>query len=208
MNNVGIAEELTFWKEFVHSEQFATWLVKGKPAPELDPVIVDLIQQESGPVLDVGSGVVSILYGVTDDLTSTDLLADAYQSIFDYQDHGITPPIPCAAEDLNLFECFQVVHMRNALDHTKAPVEAWENLKRAVRPGGLLIVAGFENEGSHLHGLGMHQWDLSLQGNTLVCTDRAGLGHFLLHPEFSVLVSSISELPNGRCWVTWVGRKP
>ncbi len=116
----GAEDELIFWRKFIFTDQFQTWL-ENKPTPELLPEVVNLIQQERGLVLDVGSGVVSILHGTVPNkfLTATDLLAKEYVGIFDHADADVVMPLPIAAEDLKYENEFSVVHMRNALDHSQ-----------------------------------------------------------------------------------------
>lgn len=204
----GAEEELSFWKEFVHSEQFSFWLRRGEPPAELDSRIVQLIRDRAGRVLDVGSGVVSILWSFVEELTATDLLARSYAEIFDYKGLQIKPPLAIAAEDLPYYEDFEVVFMRNAMDHCQDPERVWENLKRSTTRGGLLIVSGFKNEGTFLHQLGMHQWDLSIEGDSLVLRSAVTkVKAELVRSGFSTILADEKTLPNGRDWVTWVGRK-
>lgn len=214
----GAEDELVFWRKFIFSDQFKTWL-ENKPTPELLPEVVNLIQQERGLVLDVGSGVVSILHGTVPNknLTATDLLAKEYAGIFDHAAAGAVKPIAIAAEELRYENEFSVVHMRNALDHSQNPGRVFSNLVRAARPGGLVIIGGFENEGSFLRKLGMHQWDISLNVDwdrlTLVsagtAVDKNNPEDFLDDHSLrkDAVYASIIPLPSGRRWVTWAGRK-
>lgn len=209
--NTGTQEELDFWREFVKTPRFQDWINPKLITPELQTDVVDIIKHESlvGDVLDVGSGVVSILRGLVPErsLIACDLLADDYKRLFDYAQYDITPPKAIAGEAIYFHEMFHIVHMRNALDHTENPVQVWNNLKRAVRLGGLLIVCGFENEATHLHRQGMHQWDISIdETQSLVVTGKAGSQRLQAFP-FSVFMGNVRKLDTGRNWVTWIGRK-
>lgn len=203
----GAADEVRFWVDFVHTDQFKTWLDDSQPTPELRGDVVKLIQGEKGRVLDVGSGVVSILRGTSKTILAADLLADEYKKFFDYEGHKIDPPIAVAAEHLLFSEGFQVVHMRNALDHSQNIFKAWDALRDAVRPGGILVVCGFENEGTHLHRLGMHQWDLTIIDNALTACHPGEERVPLPARNFFPLLHYVATLENGRNWVTWAGRK-
>lgn len=208
----GASDEITFWKDFVHTDQFKSWLVPGVPAPELDKVVVQHIQSYKPfpRMLDVGSGVVSILWSLCrgEGLVATDLLAAEYALFYDYQDFSQLP-LAIAGEDLRYDKEFDVVHMRNALDHSQNPLRVWDNLKRACKPGGLLIVAGFEKEGSFLHQLGMHQWDLFVQEDKGLFLRPANTTDLvqLEAPDFTVLHLSSKLLVSGRRWMTWIGKR-
>ena len=210
---LGASDEVDFWRVFVHTQQFKTWLDDSYPTPELDPAVVEHIQREKeGKVLDVGSGVVSILRGTvipTSRLYAADLLSREYEKFFPYNTLGILPPLSCSAEALNFDSEFQVVHMRNALDHCQNPAKAFRNLTRAVKTNGLLIIGGFLNEGDYLHGLGMHQWNIGLNGaypyiRSIHKEDPA------LKLDFSQLrplLSMTTTLSSQRQWITWIARK-
>jgi hypothetical protein len=84
-----IAHELTFWKGFVQTKRFLDGWVRDVPTPELRSQVHQFIRQhikKSSKVLDVGSGVVSILNGTVskEHLTAVDPLGDLYKFIFDY----------------------------------------------------------------------------------------------------------------------------
>ena len=93
----GTQQELDFWKGFVKTERFLNGWVAKRKTPELNEFVAHFIQQhDHGKILDCGSGVVSILNGLCDDaeLVATDLLAEQYAKIFNYQYHEIDPPLP------------------------------------------------------------------------------------------------------------------
>ena len=62
---------------------------------------------------------------------------------------------------------FDLVHMRNALDHTVRPLAVVESALSAVRPGGVLLFRHFENvhfgPSEHLSS-GLHQWAITVGG--------------------------------------------
>jgi len=209
---VGAKDELAFWRKFVHTDQFMTWLAP-YPTPELDPNVISMIKHVGGKVLDVGSGVVSILHGTVPmcDMWAVDPLARQYCEIFDYSAHNVVVPQAVAAEDLLFRDMFDVVHARNSLDHCQRPSDAFAKMVRALRKDGVLIIAGFEREGSFLKGLGMHQWDLFLSGGgrLSLAPAHAPMNHdYLELPKIKPFCGSTTVLPgSGRRWFTWMGRK-
>lgn len=217
----GVAHELRFWKEFVQSDRFLKgWVPDNIITPELREEVNFMIRDADDAadkefrhkdfkVLDVGSGVVSILNGTIHPhhLMALDPLGELYELIFDYKAHGIAPPIALSGEDMQFIEQFDVVHMSNALDHSYDPFLVYQNLIRAVKPGGLLIIQGFGNEGSYEKWEGFHQWNIDIEPGTgfLVASDKAGK------------YSTISEEGNGKQykfkldtakdWFIWTQRK-
>lgn len=201
-----VAHELTFWTRFVNSSHFKTWLTDS-PTAELQegqPEVVELLKSlpKGAAILDVGSGVVSILNGLRINVLATDPLADLYACIFDYNFHRITKPMPVAAEDLKFENAFDVVHMRNALDHTQDPLLVLDNLIKACRPGGYVIIHGFENEADFEKHEGFHQTNISIKKETLALNDWT-----VDIPAIEVVKAETKTLPTGKNWVLWIARK-
>lgn len=168
MNKDGKNHELTFWKGFVKTSRFSNNWASVLPNPECQPETRQLIEtylQENpkAKVLDLGSGVVSILRGIVpdDQLTAVDPLADDYRRIFDYSSHGITPPVTAPGEKLpQKTSSFNIVHISNALDHADNPGQVLSELRRVCKKGGLVIVSGFVREGEFEKYQGLHQWNI------------------------------------------------
>lgn len=94
---------------------------------------------------------------------AADGLARHYLRIMD--EHGLTPPfVPtqCPVEELH--SCFppahfDVVHMRNALDHVFDPLLGIQRMLHVVRPGGWVLLRHARNEGvAGNFRNGLHQW--------------------------------------------------
>jgi SAM-dependent methyltransferase len=179
----GTEQELQFWEVFVKTDRFLKDWCSNTKTSELDQDVADFIVKNcpaDGSILDCGSGVVSVLHGLMleTSLCSTDLLADEYSKIFNYKDtHYLSVPLPYAAENLpeHWHDEFDIVHMRNALDHTQDPVKAYNSMFVCVKPGGYLIIQGFENEATFENWQGMHQWNINLfetdgKSSLMVCT--------------------------------------
>src|SRR3954463_13394821 len=178
----GVNHEIAFWTDFVKTDRFLNNWASDHPNPELRPEVREFVQAgmlgKHSEILDVGSGVVSILYGsgAAEKPNAVDPLAKHYAKLFNYDQHGIEPPLPIAAENLEYIDRFDYVHMSNALDHTQNPVNAYRALLRAARPGGFVIVQGFVNEGTFEKWQGMHQWDISIneEGHLFIANKQGG----------------------------------
>lgn len=199
----GIYHELNFWQGFVKTDRFLKgWVGKGK-TPELNQEVADFIKSvlhES--VLDVGSGVCSILNGLVN-VTPCDPLGDLYKLVFDFERHKLKAPLPFPAEELNFKNEFDIVHISNALDHTQDPRKALDYLLQAVKPGGYLIVQGFFNEATHENWQGFHQWDISLDDYGCMVILGKDSQTIIAWPAHKF--STVNLL--GRDWYYWIIKK-
>lgn len=163
----GIYHELAFWQQFVKTDRFLSGWVKKIQTPELHQEVAHFIKSvPHETVLDVGSGVVSILNGLVN-VRAVDPLGDLYRLIFDYDRHKVQPPMAFPAEELPFKDDYDIVHISNALDHTQNPERAFHKLMRAVKPKGYLIVQGFENEATYENWQGFHQHNIYCDENSI-----------------------------------------
>lgn len=166
-----IGHELMFWKTFVKSDRFLNGWAAFKRTPELiEPVYQFLLdQQKANPnikVLDVGSGVISILYGtITGQLYAADPLGALYETVYDYKKNRIVPPMTIFGEEIAFREEFDIVHISNALDHTQEPLKVFYNILKACKKDGYIIIQGFEDEAEHEKWQGFHQWNIKQLAN-------------------------------------------
>jgi SAM-dependent methyltransferase len=168
----GIYHELAFWQQFVKTDRFLNGWVKKVKTPELNQEVADFILSvKNDSVLDVGSGVCSLLNGLVN-VTACDPLGDLYRLIFDYERHKLTPPLAIPAEDLKFSNEFDIVHISNALDHCQNPQFALVCLLAAVKPGGYLIVQGFCNEAYHENWQGFHQHNIDLNDKGILLIEN------------------------------------
>lgn len=209
----GAKHELDFWARFIHSEQFATWLAP-VVTPELDSSVVEFMRpiiKEGGTVLDVASGVVSVLNGFVpqEQLICADVLGDEYRKIFDYKAHNILAPLPTPAEELPFTDVFNIAHIRNGLDHCQDVRVAFAQMCAAVKPGGYVIVQGFENEATAENWHGFHQTNLYLSNdNPCIMMQRENENPIALtNAKVEYEHSGITYLPNGKTWFIWIGKK-
>lgn len=158
----GIYHELAFWQQFVKTDRFLSGWVKKVKTPELNQEVADFILSvPNEKVLDVGSGVCSLLNGLVN-VTTCDPLGDLYKLVFDYERHKLSSPLPIPAEEITFQNEFDIVHISNALDHCQSPYDALNKLLGAVKEGGYLIVQCFCNEADYENWQGFHQWNLDL----------------------------------------------
>jgi SAM-dependent methyltransferase len=199
----GIYHELAFWQQFVKTDRFLNGWVKKVKTPELNQEVADFILSvPRETVLDVGSGVCSLLNGLVN-VTSCDPLGDLYRLIFDYERHKLTPPLAIPAEYLKYSNEFDIVHISNALDHCQNPYDALDNLIKAVKPGGYLIVQGFCNEAEHENWQGFHQFNLDLtESGILRIKGKSGE----LVPLFTAHMYKKIDIGNKQ-WFYWIIKK-
>jgi SAM-dependent methyltransferase len=174
----GIPYELRFWTHWAKTggggwpDEFAQRM---NPATPLVPWLSDWAVKAGLShirVLDVGAGPVTSLgyippEGMTMELIATDPLADAYQRIF--ATFGLTPPIVtqfAPAEELSAFlppDSFDIVHCRNALDHSFDPIRGLTEMLRLVKLGGIVMLYHNPNEAESEGYSGFHQYNFDVE---------------------------------------------
>jgi ubiquinone/menaquinone biosynthesis C-methylase UbiE len=223
---IGVSDELDFWKEFTSSNRFKENWCTTTPNPELNLDIeiflsyVHSFASDEIKVLDVGSGPVSILSRLNTIYTNLVIsaadplateyctLSKSYTDIFD-----ITIPQQVEAEELSNFygnEMFDIVHIRNALDHTIDPVKSLFEMNKVLKKNGFLIIHGFENEAICENWQGMHQWNLSLENGNLIIGNRAGINsstESLLKDSVKTVYFNKLTLENQKSWMTLILKK-
>jgi ubiquinone/menaquinone biosynthesis C-methylase UbiE len=167
--------------------------------------------------LDVGSGPVSILSRLNTIYTNlvisaADPLATEYytlsKSFTDFFD--ITIPQQVEAEELSNFygnEMFDIVHIRNALDHTIDPVKSLFEMNKVLKKNGFLIIHGFENEAICENWQGMHQWNLSLEKNMLLISNIDGFVNDSSMLNSKAVYTKRVSLDNSKNWITIILKK-
>lgn len=182
-------EEVRFWDRWVKAgggqwpEDFEQ---RADPATPLNESVRDLLDRleiasdRTAEILDIGSGPLSILGYVCPvraiNLTLVDPLAEAYNRTLDRAGiSGVPRPVTgyfeTALGQLGANR-FDIVWCRNALDHSMDPLLGLYNLIGLCRPGGGLILSFHPDEadGGRYHGL--HQWNLRLEGERLVLSQK------------------------------------
>jgi len=212
-------ERLETWMDsgevtwFLDGDDPCKWLTSSRDAQTVDKGANRNKRRKTAPpprVLNVGSGPfapgpIKCQLPEKNDQTSVvpviaaDGLARYYLRILD--EYSLQPPyspLQCPVEELHL--CFppahfDVVHMRNALDHVFDPLLGIQRMLHVVRPGGWVLLRHARNEGiAGSFRNGLHQWAF----DTIECPDSqaidaSGACHssFLLwNPELRLDVTS------------------
>lgn len=175
-----LISELTFWdNQFKNKQQWIKSLLD--PVARTNciprPFLMFLSLVKDTPfVLDLGCGPISCLVGASGiKLVGMDPLAKEYDAILAKYGVPIQNNIIGKGETLDVIfpeQSFDIIHMRNALDHSEDPSRCIENIYRTLKVGGHFIIISKKNEGTTANWDGMHQWNLTLNNGTLVCTDK------------------------------------
>jgi SAM-dependent methyltransferase len=229
-------EEIDFWdKELSLHGQFFEDIVNrsdpnrsGKVFPtELFPFI-QKIHHEKGHkpiVLDAGSGPLSMLAYAEQqgliDLVAADPLAGVYLKQlkkYGYAANSYLINSPC--EKINNFftnETFDIVWMRNAIDHAADPHEVFQKLVSVMQPGGYLLISGYTFESSFErkmnNQIGLHKHDIFIEtGGELMCKSMEMDGSYgpticLNEDQPLELVSSTPPSKELRGWMEIVWKK-
>jgi SAM-dependent methyltransferase len=204
-----IREELSFWKTFVKTDRFLKDWIADRKTSELDEYVSEFIKNvKHDKILDVGSGPVSILHGLlkNSDITAVDALADYYQQIFNFKKYKINPPIFNRAETLNYESVFDIVHISNALDHCQDLNLAVNNLYKAVKQNGYLIIQTFEKEGTEQKWAGFHKWDISYSAKGIYAFSENGEKNLIIENSKIYKIKRQRKLYN-RIWTILIIKK-
>jgi len=176
----GLPREIRYWRGYLESrggnwpEEFAARL--DQSGSMLAPFIARHLppDQRRSRILDVGSGPLSTLGyplapdGRTIDLVATDVLATHYRELLkEFELMPASVPIAVGVEDLSSRFGegeFDLVHMRNALDHCADPLLGIWQMIHVVRPGGYVLLQHYPNEADHANYTGLHCWNIDEQG--------------------------------------------
>jgi SAM-dependent methyltransferase len=207
----GFEHEMEFWKDFVKTDRFRDNWQSDTRNPELSQHVVNILQAETGiaghqlKIADIGSGAASILRGaVPASIQCADPLGWYYSEI------GCPGVLSASGEDLprDVFKTgsYDVAHISNAIDHSENPMCVLAELIRITRPGGLVIVQGFENEAYFENYAGLHQYNFGVDKERLIC--NGGDISFTYTQKAGVLISRVDTLVTGRRWFIFAFRKP
>ena len=179
----GISFELSFWTHWAQTrggawrEEFEQRM---NPAMPVVPWLAEWATKAELThlrMLDVGAGPVSSVGyvpppGMTMELVATDPLADAYTRIFDSL--GLIRPVPtifAPAEELSAHlpaNSFDIVHCRNALDHSFDPIRGLTEMLRLVRMGGVVMLFHNPNEAEAEGYSGFHQYNFDVEAESFI----------------------------------------
>lgn len=187
-------DELAYWHKLFRGENRSEWLKNLLDPDERWRCVPDVVQaalalyRERFPdrqplVLDVGAGPISCLKWLADtgrvDLISVDPLAHLYDELLIAHGCGHEGTLPEEGESLESklpAASFDLVFMRNALDHSQAPGLVVRSILKVLKDGGLFVLQSKAKEGTAAGWGGCHAWDLWLDGKTLMLSGRNGIG--------------------------------
>ena len=179
----GIPHELGFWTHWATTRGGA-WPAEYAERMNPDTPLVPWLAEHATRmglthlrILDVGAGPVTSIgtappTGMTIDIVATDPLADAYGRIFDAL--GLVRPVPtifAPAEELSCFlpaESFDIVHCRNALDHSFDPLRGLIEMLRVLRMGGVALLYHNANEAESEGYSGFHQYNFDVENERFI----------------------------------------
>ena len=184
-----LSSEIFYWERTFHESKITTNL-----PPKFTPsnhckecfkfAISELQKSFDDPLncIEIGSGPVSQFYSEEIlnipkiRISALDPLADTYNEL--HKKYGSEYNIRCIrgfAENMNkLFppNSFHLVFSQNAIDHSKSPIDFFDSICRILKPKGFIVLNGFLKVGTISHWMGLHQWDIEIDGNDLVVSNR------------------------------------
>jgi SAM-dependent methyltransferase len=150
----------TYFYRVKFKSKEAKFNVPGKLSDYFGPMIgekkeVKIAELGAGPVNTIGNewpGVEVLIY-------ASDVFASEYITF--WEKSGKSPLVPVVYEDMEHLtypdEMFDIVHCRNAVDHTPNPLKAIEEMKRVCKKGGWVYMAHAPGQKTRYGG--MHSVD-------------------------------------------------
>lgn len=182
----GLSEEVKYWSHWFDTkgdEWPEDYAKKINPKSEFELHLRKYFHgspNQEIQILDVGAGPMTgvgyVWPGRRIKITAVDPLAKTYAKIM--TEHGVTPPIRtefCPAETLTKRfknRRFDLVHCRNALDHSYNPMEGIKQMLAVTKPGGTVVLDHYTNEAVALSYQGLHQWNFDVQDGRFVLWSR------------------------------------
>lgn len=182
----GIDYELQFWERW--------FLTRGREWPEdytnrlnpnapIEPWVaaeLEKMRLNEAEILDVGAGPITNI-GYTHPrikihVTACDPLAFQYGEI--RRRFSIIPPVEtifATAESLTKYfsvDHFDLVHCRNALDHSLNPVKGILEMAKVVKPGGRIMLRNMRNEAENENYEGFHQFNFDVVDGHFIIWNR------------------------------------
>ncbi|MBP7554803.1 MAG: hypothetical protein KA821_00965 [Chitinophagaceae bacterium] len=206
--------EEKFWKEWIRTRGL-DW--KDDFEKRVDPyftsdiLIADLIDKSvSHPrVLDVGSGPLSIFPKVLYDGRPVELYAiDALAGIYNREltINGIAPLVKTmegyaeTLEDIYNAEQFDLIYVRNSLDHTCNPFLSIESMIHILKPQSRIFMAHRKNLGKLENYMGAALWNITEDNNNLIVWGKGRSVNLTIELETYAYVKTIG----GDIWIDTV----
>ena len=167
-----LPSEVAFWDNYLKTkgdEWKDDFAMRLNPHASLQNIFVNYLDQTitKNLILDVGAGPITFINKKSDpsqvEIIAVDPLAELYDELL--RKHNIVPLVrtqKCDGEKLTAKfseDTFDIVHSRNALDHSYDPVKCIEEMIKVAKKGRFVILQVFEKEGSFEKWHGLHQWN-------------------------------------------------
>jgi len=208
----GIDSEIRFWREWFKTSG-GRWPegYQHRTSHNVNFLYPELLEGLDEPkVLDVGAGPISAIGNKVEnrmiDVAACDPLALVYADIM--KKFEVTPYIVTEfalserLTDKYPSQSFDIVHMRNALDHSINPLLGLYNLLNVCKIGGLVILEHAENEAKYENYAGLHQWNISKKDSDLFFWNRDSAINVSAVLEGAAEVSTIISSRGERPWIT------
>lgn len=184
----GADSEVEFWEEWLKTKgsdwpeeyiyrtnlnsQLQEYLIKYLPS---DKTIIDILDVGSGPLTFLGKKIKNKNTELR--ITSTDPLADKYLKML--RQHNITPGsffLNLSSEELSthlLENYFDLVYMRNALDHCLDPLTSIGEMIKVLNKNSYLILEHKMNEAISESYTHLHQWNISIEDSEFIIWNKS-----------------------------------
>lgn len=217
----GVQSEIDFWHEVFVGDKFPEYkremMGRIKSSTPVSPYIAahlpTHIPTADVKILDVAAGPISCvgwsINGECPQITPIDALATHYLAIL--EEFKLVPPVytqQCDGEKIHtLFppNSFDVVHIRNALDHCYDALMVMRNMLSVLKPGGVLIVCGYTDEAMFGNYDGLHQWNIRVDDGQMIIW-RPGERHEI-NKLFADQLRSVDAIQDDTCRWTSVKLK-
>ncbi|HEX7905859.1 MAG TPA: methyltransferase domain-containing protein [Chitinophagaceae bacterium] len=179
--------EVEFWKKWV-DEKGGQWegdfIARLNPNTFIDPHIEEFIKDIVGlpSILDVGAGPLTVLGKKMSDgrsvhITAVDPLAEKYNQLFH---EALIRPLVITqyaeVEKLDMFfhmDQFDLVHMRNALDHSYDPLLGVRQMIATIKPKRVILLEHSTNEAEKAKYGAFHQWNICVEDDCLIFWNKS-----------------------------------
>jgi SAM-dependent methyltransferase len=185
--NDGKDFETDFWSDWIKtkgSEWPEDYNNRMNPELPLSGSISKFLKDVPGTphILDVGAGPLSCLGKVLPDgrkvkITPIDPLAKEYTTLFrEANSEPLISTLYGEVEKIDMLypaDTFDLVHMRNALDHSYDPLTGIKQMLRAVKRARVVILDHFTNEAEKANYGAFHQWNICEENGDFILWNKS-----------------------------------
>jgi SAM-dependent methyltransferase len=177
--NMELGDEIEFWDRWMQTRGLQWpdgYTARVDPEYELQPEIrrwIDPPNERPIEILDVAAGPMTWVgkrwesYRIN--ITAVDVLARSYDELL--RKNGIEPLVRtryATIEELTRYvpsNHYDLVYIKNALDHSKDPVKGIREMLKAARPGCSVVLRHHRNESQRQGGGHLHNWNFDLDSD-------------------------------------------